>query len=200
MLPPYTTIMTAAPYILGSDIKSRLQDAWQGEVFGMVMYRVIAEQQQDSFRRWQWAALRQLEFETGEAMRQLLLRHGLPVTEYEESRRAGLTEAARIVTLPWHDMMEAFADDLPAAIDDYRALERACAFEDLDAAAMRLLVDHEVASLDFAQLEMRGESRVSINPVLSLLKEPPRFPDDARSDPGAGFEPLQTSDSTISTT
>ena len=143
----------------------------------MAMYRAIAEQQQDSFRRWQWSVLHQLEVETGTAMRQLLLRHGLPVMESEESVRAGLAEADRIVALPWLDMMEAFADDLPATIDNYRALERSFAFDDLDASALRFLVDHEVASLEFAQLEMRGESRVSVNPVLSLLREPPRFPD-----------------------
>jgi hypothetical protein len=169
--------MTVSAYTLDPGMKSRLQDAWQGEVFGVAMYRAIAEQQQDSFRRWQWVALHQLEVETGIAMRQLLLRHGLRVTELEESKRAGLAEAERIVVLPWHDMMKAFADDLPATIDDYRALERACAFEGQDAAALRLLVDHEVASLDFAQVEMRDESHGSINPVLALLKEPPRFPD-----------------------
>jgi hypothetical protein len=164
-------------YTLDPGIKSRLQDAWQGEVFGMAMYRAIAEQQQDPIRRWQWVALHQLEVETGTAMRQLLLRHGLPVTEFGESKRAGLAEAERIVVLPWQDMMKAFAEDLPATIDDYRALERACTFEGRDAATMRFLVDHEVASLEFAQFEMRGESHGSINPVLTLLKEPPRFPD-----------------------
>lgn len=167
--------MTAVAHVLASDIKSRLQEAWQGEVFGMAMYRALAERQQDSFRRWQWAVLHQLEIETGSAMRQLLLRHGLSVMKSEESMRAGLAEAERIVMLPWQDMMEAFADDLPATIQDYRALERACAFEGQDAAAMRLLVDHEVASLKFAQLEMRGESCVSINSVLLLLEKPPRL-------------------------
>jgi ATP-dependent helicase/DNAse subunit B len=168
--------MIVSAHLLGPDVKSRLQDAWQGEVFGMAMYRSIAEQQKDSFRQWQWTALHQLEIETGAEMRQLLLRHGLSVTELEESRRAGLAEAARIVVLPWLEMMKEFADDLPATIDDYRTLERACALEGRDAETMRLLVDHEVASLDFAQVEMRGDSQNSINPVLALLKEPPRFP------------------------
>lgn len=143
----------------------------------MAMYRAITDQQQDSFRRWQWAALYQLEVETGAAMRQLLIRHGLPVVELEESKRAGLAEAERIARLPWHDMMKAFADDLPATIDDYRALEMACAFEGRDAAAMRLLVEHEVASLNFAQLELRGERHCSINSVLTLLRKPPLLSD-----------------------
>lgn len=168
--------MTVSAHLLGPDIRSRLQDAWQGEIFGMAMYRSIAEQQKEPFRQWQWTALHQLEIETGAEMRQLLLRHGLSVTGLEDSRRAGLAEAARIVVLPWLEMMKEFADDLPATIDDYRALESACAFEGRDAETMRLLVEHEVASLNFAQVEMRGESQNSINPVLALLKEPPRFP------------------------
>jgi hypothetical protein len=172
--------MTVSAYTLDPSLIYRLQDAWQGEVFGIAMYRAMVEQQQDYFRRWQWAALYQLEVETGAAMRQLLQRHGLPVAELEESKRAGLAEAERIVRLPWKDMMRTFADDLPATIDDYRALELACAFEGQDAAAMRLLEDHEVASLYFAQVEMRGESHDSINPVLALLKEPPRFPESLR--------------------
>lgn len=169
--------MTASAHTLDPDIKSRLQEAWQGEVFGMAMYSAIADQQPDAFRRWQWMALHQLEVETGAAMRQLLLRYDLPVAELEESKRLGIAEAKRIVALPWQDMMKAFADDLPATIDDYRTLERACAFIGQDAAAMRLLVDHEVASLEFSQLEMRGESHNSIKPVLALLKEPPGLPD-----------------------
>jgi len=168
--------MTASAHTLRPDVSSRLQDAWQGEIFGMAMYRAIADQQQGAFRRWQWTALLQLEIETGEEMRQLLLRHGLSVTELDESRRAGLAEAARIVILPWHKMMNEFADDLPATVDDYRALERTCSFEGRDAEVMHLLVNHEVASLEFAQAEMLGESQHSINPVLSLLKDPPRFP------------------------
>lgn len=168
--------MIAPENTLDPSLRSHLQEAWQGEVFGMAMYRAIVEQQQDSIRRWQWQALYQLEVETGSAMRQLLQRHGLPVAELEGSKRAGLAEAERIVQLPWQDMMMAFADDLPATINDYRALELACAFIGKDAAAMRLLVDHEVASHDFAQAEIRGESHGSIEPVLALLKQPPRFP------------------------
>lgn len=168
--------MTISAHTLDPGIKARLQDAWQGEVFGIAMYRAITEQQQGSVRRWKWAVLHQLEVETGTAMKQLLLRRGFIATELEESKRAGLAEAERIAALSWYDLMKAFADDLLATIDEYRALERACAFEGCDAAAMRLLVDHEVASLDFAQAEMRGESHGSIKPVLALLKEPPRFP------------------------
>lgn len=167
--------MTASLRILDPSLKSRLQDAWQGEVFGKAMYRAIADWQKHPFRRWQWEALYQLEVETGAAMRQLLIRHDLPVAELEESKRAGLAEAERIVLLPWHDMMKAFADDLPATIDDYRALEMACAFEGRDAVAMRLLVEHEVVSLNFAEFELRGERHCSINPVLTLLKRPPHL-------------------------
>lgn len=169
--------MTVSVHNLDPEIKRRLQDAWQGEVFGMAMYSAIADRQPDAFRRWQWMALHQLEVETGAAMRQLLLRYDLPVAELEESKRLGIAEAMRIVALPWQDMMKAFADDLPATIDDYQTLERACAFVGQDAAAMRLLVDHEVASLEFSQLEMRGDSNKSIKPVLALLKEPPGLPD-----------------------
>jgi hypothetical protein len=106
-------------------------------------------------------------------MRQLLLRHGGNTVEDAASRQAGEAEARRISGLPWLEMMDAFADDLPATVDEYEKLERDCAFEGEDARAVRLLVEHEVVSLAFARCELDRNSRTSIEPVLALLKAPP---------------------------
>jgi hypothetical protein len=168
--------MSVSAAQLAPELASRLQEAWQGEVFGKAMYGALTQRQTDPYRRWQWQALTQLETETGEAMRQLLSRHDCPTEEWDESARAGLAEAQRIGSMPWPEMIAAFANDLPEIITSYQQLERDCAFRGADADAMRLLVDHEVVSLAFAAAELRGESKSSIAPVLALLKEPPRFP------------------------
>ena len=168
--------MSVSKSTLSPGLVARLKEAWQGEVFGKAMYAAVARSQTDPFRRWQWQVLHQLEVETGDAIRQLLLRHGCNANEDDASIRAGEAEAARTSGLPWHEMMESFESDLPDIIKEYEELERDCAFTGEDAAALRLLVDHEVVSLAFARTEMSGDSASSLAPVLSLLKTVPARP------------------------
>jgi hypothetical protein len=152
---------------------SRIELAFQGEVFGLAMYAAMAEAQTDPVRRWKWQVLTQLETETKAHMAGLLQRLGGNTVEQEQSRQDGIREARAIIGLPWPEMIKAFMADLPGLIDDYADLERQAALAGEDAAVLSRLTRHEVVTLEFCERELAGCGAHSADPVLAMLEAPP---------------------------
>jgi hypothetical protein len=158
------------------EILARIEEAYQGEVFGLAMYAAIADAQADPVRRWKWQVLTQLEAETKAQIAGLLERLGGDTREQEHSRRNGLKEARAINRLPWLDMIEAFKADLPSLVEDYANLQRQAALLGDDARVLIRLTHHEVVTLEFCERELAGDSESSTDPVLAMLDDRPAFP------------------------
>ena len=153
-----------------------IERAYQGEVFGIAMYSMMAQAQQDSFRRWQWQCLVQLEVETKAATAALLARHGIDVIDDQREAEAGEAEAHRIMHLPWTAMIREFASDLPELVSEYAAIEVQAGLQGEDGAVQRRLTQHEKVTLAFCEAELAGGSACSIDPVLAMLETPPARP------------------------
>ena len=158
------------------EILARIEEAYQGEVFGLAMYAAMADAQTDPVRRWKWQVLTQLEAETKAHMAGLLQRLGGDTTEQEQPRLDGLREARAIIGLPWLQMIEAFMADLPGLVDEYAGLERQAALSGEDAAVLARLTRHEVVTLEFCERELAGDSAHAADPVLAMLEAPPTPP------------------------
>lgn len=158
------------------EILARIEEAYQGEVFGLAMYAAMADAQTDPVRRWKWQVLTQLEAETKAHMAGLLQRLCGDTLEQEQSRQDGLKEARAIIGLPWPEMIEAFMADIPGLIDDYADLERQAALAGEDAAVLSRLTRHEVVTLEFCKRELAGNGATALAPVLAMLASPPPGP------------------------
>ncbi len=149
------------PYLFG------LNAGFQGEVFGIAMYLRIADARQDPSERDRWLTLVELERTTFSVLTPVIARHGLSVQPEEQSRIDGYAEAADYLELPWRALMQRFSTELDVDITEYSRLLDICPEPDLR--AVRFLVDHEHVTKAFCDLELSGQTRVSLDPVHDLI-------------------------------
>ncbi|MGA0298713.1 MAG: hypothetical protein ACO3OI_06490 [Ilumatobacteraceae bacterium] len=153
-----------------------LLDAYQGEIFGVAMYRRVTESLDDPWQRWQWECLTRVEVELRDELAAALVRLGHTAIPDEGEHAAGLAEAERIVGLPWLEMLHEFTCDLPPLVERYSAI--AVDHESaVDVVGCREVLDrlvrHEVASIEFHRGELAGRAPIdSIGPVVDLLTGP----------------------------
>jgi len=162
--------------VVSATTLNAIERAYQGEVFGIAMYSLLAEAQQDPFRRWQWQCLVHLEIETRAATAALLTRLGITTIDDPSEVQAGEAEARRIMHLPWHEMIREFASDLPELVAEYAAVEAKAGLSGEDGAVLHRLTLHEEVTLAFCEAELAGESSSSIEPVIAMLDNPPARP------------------------
>ena len=149
-----------------------IERAYQGEVYGEALYRLIADDQVTPERAWKWRVMAQMEFETGHLMRRLVARHGGEISESRISRDDATRDFARYRSLAWPDLMRIFSSELDADIAEYAELEQAG--PPRDRWVLRRLTEHEVVTKRFCDLELAGREDVSIEPVLHFCRRPPR--------------------------
>ena len=146
--------------------------AYQGEVAGEAMYRAAAETSREPDRCHKFRVLEQLERETKEKLRPVLLRLGGSTEETAALREAGKKFAESLFADPdWRASMRQYATAIEPYVGEFEQLQAASPEE--DAEVMAYLVAHERAQVDFAQREADGDTRTSIDPVVSLLSNPP---------------------------
>lgn len=150
------------------DYLSRVERAYQGEVYGEALYWGIADVVDDPGRAEKWRVLTELELETKALMRELVAKLGGDTTESEAFRQKGVDNVQKYVSLPWADFMALFSKELVPIIARYRELEQMCAPE--DARTLWLLTEHEVVTKAFCDLELDGRPDISIEPTRVLLE------------------------------
>ncbi|NBR39287.1 MAG: hypothetical protein EBT93_07720 [Alphaproteobacteria bacterium] len=152
-----------------SDYQVKLDEAYQGEFYGLAMYSLIAEGRQAQDEREKWLLLTQLEEVTRQVLEPVLRRHGMTTEAKPESLRAGELDAENYVNLPWSELMQRFYDELDADIMEYSALLEMAPSEDHD--AIRFLVDHEIVAKAFCEGELFGKREHSVEPVRALIEQ-----------------------------
>lgn len=146
---------------------SRVERAYQGEVYGEALYRGLAAAIEDPARSEKWRVLAELEVVTKAQMRDLVAKLGGDVEESEAFRQKGTDSVQKYAGLPWRDFMLLYSRELEPVIARYAELEHLCASE--DAATLRFLTEHEVVTKAFCDLELEGRADISIEPTLALL-------------------------------
>ena len=144
-----------------------LDAAYQGEFFGLAMYSLIADSREMPDEKEKWHCLVQLEDVTRQVLAPVMRRHGMATEARPESLRAGETDAASYLMLPWAELMRRFRDELDEDIAEYSALLEMAPPEDHD--AIRFLVDHEIVTKAFCEKELDGKPESSLEPVEALI-------------------------------
>ena len=89
------------------------------------------------------------------AMQPAIARHRLTLANPEDLRAEGRTEASAMRALSWADFLNHVDQDYPAFLDEFEQLFRLA--PEADKADAQLLLDHEVALMDFAAAERNGD-------------------------------------------
>jgi hypothetical protein len=149
----------------------RIEEAYQGEVYGEAMYLAIAAAMKDPACAYKWRVLAQIETETKSQLRSLVARYGGDTTEHSRSREKGIADAHEYVAMPWNQLMRRFSQELDADIAAYAKLKAECPSN--DAGVLHRLVEHEILTKRFCDLELAGDDRNSIQCILDFCAAPP---------------------------
>jgi hypothetical protein len=149
------------------DFISKVERAYQGEVYGEALYSGIADVMDDPGRAEKWRVLTELEVVTKARMRDLVAKLGGDTRESEVFRQKGIDHVQKYAGMPWSDFMKLYSRELDPVIERYAALEQRCAPEDVE--TLRFLTEHEVVTKAFCDLELAGRSDISIDPTRELI-------------------------------
>ncbi len=99
-----------------------------------------------NFRLWRRAA---------EAVRPLLHKYGLEPREESAIHDQGKSYVEAHRSYSWHEFMTYIIKRYPGYLDDFAGLENLAPAEDLP--ALNILTEHDVAVIEFAEMELAGD-------------------------------------------
>jgi len=147
---------------------SGLFDAYQGEVYGIVMYERISSSRPCDEERVKWEVLVDLEKTTKAVLTPIMKQYGLSTKSLPASITDGWQDAGQYLHLSWKSLMKRFSDELNTDIITYQNLLVQCPSGDQK--AITYLVDHEYATKAFCDMELANTpSVVSLQPVYDLI-------------------------------
>ncbi len=140
--------------------------AWQGEQWGKAFFERIAQATEDAGQRAKWEVLAELEEATGKRLLPLLD----PDAERPSAEGYRALDAAvdTYAKLSWTEALEQMVPVLDPAIERFEKLLEMAPNEDRE--AVQILVDHEVALKRFAERELAGDPRTSLDPVRAVIE------------------------------
>ena len=129
--------------------------AYEEELSGETFFAALSEAQPDPRRAANWAKFALIELQTHRALRPMTETLGLAPADPDAVRQSGRDEAVSWAAIPWQDIMALMVRDYPAYVTEFHEV-KAVAPPDMQT-TMQLLIDHEVAFIDFARAELAGD-------------------------------------------
>ena len=130
-----------------------METAWLGEISGDALFRAAAAKAEDPAQSAKWLRLAEVE--------QLVRDELEPFIEDKsrekiiEARERGEGFAATFTGMPWLEALASFEPATKPAIERFVSMRALASATTRD--AVELLVEHEVALQDFADLELAGK-------------------------------------------
>ena len=147
--------------------KIGLQELYQGEVTGEVVFCRLLERFRSPSQQYKLTSLLQLETEAKARLRPAIVACGLDPIELEESREKGVEFADSFEGMEWLAVMEHLATVLEPYVNRYREIAQLAPSEYKDLADS--MVVHEETAQDFARLEAAGKTRESLDAIVKQL-------------------------------
>ncbi|MEM7001955.1 MAG: hypothetical protein AAF529_14295 [Pseudomonadota bacterium] len=143
-----------------------IRGAWLGELYGEAFFNAMAQRSDDAQLRQKWLTLARLEQLTGQRMAQVLAAHG-ESTVPTEAIEVGPELIDRYANVPHSEALLRFQDVVDKAVIKFDQLLAITPEEDV--AAVKFLVDHELALQAFVEHELAGDQARSLDAVAQLL-------------------------------
>ena len=154
----------------------RLLRAFEEEIVGETYYADLVGHFDEPGAGEKLALLSQIERRTAEVLRPLIERHGLVARDEAALKALAAPKVAEHGAGSWTAYMTRMVRDFPAYVAEFEGLEENA--PEADRAALALLTRHEVAAIEFAELELAGDPD-SLAPIREYLE-------DSAADAGGG--------------
>lgn len=139
--------------------------AYEEEISGETYFARLAEFQTGRARQ-ALELMAAMEVATARAIEPVLARNGIAIASLEQLRRDGRAEADLLASVSATELFTTMRDTYDAYVTEFEeTLARA---PDADKPAMQILIDHEVALIDFARAELQGDAD-SLRPLQDYL-------------------------------
>lgn len=143
---------------------------FEEEIMGEAYFRGLTDHFDDPDHKAKLALLAEVERHAAEAVRPLLQRHGLvprPDMALGQEEELHITEHG---SWSWSELVTYMSVRYPVYMDDFEGLEKMAPMRDLP--ALKFLTAHEVAAIEFANMEVAGNP-ASADPLRRYLKSSP---------------------------
>lgn len=150
----------------GVNFEEAVLAAYEGELLGVELFRLLAEREPDARRRTVLQALQLLEEQTRDALTPLVAGRDV---DKDGARRGGAVAAEALADRAWADVL---ADFLPVAdevLERYEHLQSTA--PDAGHPGLVGLVAHERALRDFAAFELGGRPDDALAAVIDQLDD-----------------------------
>lgn len=134
------------------------------EIMGEAYFYGLADRFEAPRHREKLTLLARVERCAAESVRPLLVKYGLSSRPDFTLKEIGESWIERHEKPDWRALMNDMAERYPTYLDHFHALEEAAPEE--DRAAIRVMAEHEVATIEFAKMEIAGDPR-----SIDLLQE-----------------------------
>lgn len=121
---------------------------------GEAYFYGLAERFHEPHEREKLRLMAQVERYAAEAVRPLLIKHGLTPRPDQELEEIGKSWIEKHQEFEWNSLISDIAERYIGYLDDFHALEEIAPENDLP--ALNILTDHEVVAIEFAKLEIAG--------------------------------------------
>ena len=139
---------------------------FEEEIMGEAYFYGMAERFEDSVQKQKLTILAEMERYTAEAVRPLLVKHRLVARPDSILHELGREQVDASASLGWSGFVDYMVKRYPEYMPEFYALEAMAPVEDVK--QLKILTQHEVAAIDFAQKEQAGDPD-SIRPLLDYL-------------------------------
>ena len=139
---------------------------FEEEIMGEAYFYGLAEKFPEEHQQQKMVLLAKVERHAAEAVKPLLEKHNLKARPDSELHKLGKMDIDKSFQMGWGGYIDYIVERFPKYMPEFHALE-AMAPED-DIAELKILTDHEVAAIQFANLEKTGNPD-SIKPLLAYL-------------------------------
>ncbi|HLX37267.1 MAG TPA: nuclear transport factor 2 family protein [Candidatus Binataceae bacterium] len=145
------------------------QFMYQGEVLGEAIFNCAVSLEADPIRKYKWGTVLQLESETKTRLRPFMTQLGLSIAQNDQAGTVAAF-AETYASKSWRQHMEEAVAVTSFYLDKFREIEAAA--PDSERAVAHSMVVHEAALKRFAELELAGDEKNSLNDVIAQLKYP----------------------------
>jgi dimethylamine/trimethylamine dehydrogenase len=137
----------------GSYLKTLL-DYYEEEVMGEAYFNGLAIRYDDAGGGEKMRLLAQVEHRAAGVMEPLLEKYGLRSRDETTLLELGMAQA-KDEKRNWPEFLNHMVTRYPAYVDDFENLERLAPDEDIP--ALKILTEHEVVAIEFAEKEIAGD-------------------------------------------
>lgn len=148
-----------------ASFKDGFRVAYEEEIAGETYFARLAEFQSGRARQ-ALELMARMEVVTARAIEPVLARNGIATASIDQLRKEGRVEADLLAGVSATDLFTTMRDTYDSYVAEFQATMAQA--PEADKPAMQVLIDHEIALIDFARAELQGDAD-SLRPLQDYL-------------------------------